>query len=192
MKLARRSIPVLPGASWCEVGRRDQMLARMICAAFGVSFIFASPASGQSGRRPSPMEEQLSGCYRVELGEWVEAPGGAPPSFPVPDRVQLLLEPYRTDAWRLEPGIDGFEPLSGIRPAWHVIEPDSVRLRWSDGFRGVSITVRLGSETEGTGHAEPITDAIIIGRLPGGSTGPLPLPRAPARLTRVECSTEAS
>lgn len=160
---------------------------------FTLAMALVGKVSAQDAGGPSDVEEQIAGCYRIELGDWVEQRATKPPSYSIPERVELLLERTGRRSWLLAPPI---AELAGsmlrIQPSWAITESDSLRLTWSTGFSGLSIAVSLPSDTVATGYAETFSDAILVERMPDGSLKPLPRSRASVRMVRIECPISAN
>lgn len=150
--------------------------------------LFLAPplsANGQEERAPNELEQRIAGCYELELGEWVERPATRIPSYTVPSRVELTLEPATMPrSWRLAPLIPA---LRGLAPSWGMAAADSLDLVWSTGFVGLAIKLSQPRDGEATGFAETFSDVILVETDDDGSFRPLPPSQAPARLARIEC-----
>lgn len=156
--------------------------AAVVAFLLGVLDVGALPGQETAGLAREGQE--LRGCYRVQVGEWTERPGGDPPGYSPPDTVRLTLEPVGGGFWRLAPGV---AEVGEHTPRWGVVKSDSVRLTWYNGYYGLEMSIPLAGHTLGQGVVRPKGHGIIIDRDEDGTVRVVPTSYAPAWLRRVEC-----
>lgn len=132
----------------------------------------------------------ISGCYTVHLGNWDRPVGSDAAYYTPPDTV--LLDSVLVaglpggPGLRLHPNMPALVRYHTFAPKWWRTGPDSVRLRWTSGFVGVSM--RLGRAGRNLlGRAEAFSDARVVDLLPDGSQRPRPFPAARVELRRIPC-----
>jgi hypothetical protein len=147
------------------------------------------PLSSQAATDTAAARE-IAGCYAVHLGVWDQSLRGDSAGQTPPDTVHLDIGvvdgPLGRPGFRLSPHIEALTRFRMVPARWWLVGPDSVRLRWSSGFYGVTMGLaRTGPDLMGT--AEAFSDVIPVEGLPDGSRRRLPWPAAAVELRRIDC-----
>lgn len=141
------------------------------CLISGIILVFLSPQLGWSQTRTetelAPQTKSLEGCYDMKIGRWWPWGFGEEDALVTPpNRVQLLAERgtrgfekhellIRTIPRREEP------PESRESSFWTVKPQNQVRLVWTDGFVGVTLSLtKSGDKLSGWAH--PHFDAMKL------------------------------
>ena len=144
----------------------------------------------QSLYEPSETEKAVAGCYQIQMGEWKGNPGSPVPLYRLPDVVELTLESADSRGLKFGPDIPEFtalEPSEPFCPRWSISGPDTLRLAWSTGHRGVIITARAArNDSIWVGTAQSFQDLLLGERQPDGTLRPYGQSWAYVVLVRVE------
>lgn len=133
---------------------------------------------GAALAQPQAVKDPLVGCYSLEIGPWDPPlhPGNAPSQIP-PERIHLSDETGQgpLDRWRtiVRPVLPYGDTPSAY---WERAGSDSVQVIWTNGFSGVQLHLRIGSDSlHGTA------------RMSSDKLGGLPDPQAEVVARRTPC-----
>lgn len=139
----------------------------------------STAALSRDSQRRRPEAPAVSGCYRVDMGEWSRPLGPDAAYHAIPAVIRLDTVPDATSGWRASPDI-AFPQPSEERwvPRW-TAKADSVEVMWSNGYLVTRLDLWRSSPAELRGVAIAESDAMEEGAA---------LPRARVVARRVACT----